>query len=81
MLGHQGRNIHLMGMDCKGCEYDILNQLACNVDSHFVEQFMVEFHWQKSFGLMSDDDSLVFTKKALIGGDAIRRAWGKSCKS
>ena len=32
------------------------NQLACNMDRNFVEQFMIEFHWQKSFGLMSDDD-------------------------
>ena len=55
MLVHQGRT-DLMGLECKGCEYGKLNQLACNMDRNFVEQFMIEFHWQKSFGLTSDDD-------------------------
>ena len=58
----------------EGCEYGVLNQLACNGgDSNFVKQIMVEFHWQKNLGIMSDDD-------IVIAGDAIRclesERWG-----
>ena len=58
----------------EGCEYGVLNQLACNGgDSNFVKQIMVEFHWQKNLGIMSDDD-------IVIAGDAMRclesERWG-----
>ena len=61
-------------MKGEGCEYGVLNQLACNGgDSNFVKQIMVEFHWQKNLGIMSDDD-------IVIAGDAMRclesERWG-----
>ena len=66
MLGHQGREIDVLRMDCEGCEYRVLNELACNGDGYrFVRQLMVEFHWQKNLGLLTDDD-------IIVGGDAIQ---------
>jgi hypothetical protein len=73
MLGHQGKEIDVLKMDCEGCEYGVMHQLACNGDSHLVEQLMVEFHRQKNLGLMTNND-------IGIAGDAIqcleKERWG-----
>ena len=73
MLGHEGREIDVLKMDCEGCEHGVINDLACNGHSIHVKQLMVEFHWQKNLGLMNDDD-------IVIAGDAIQclegERWG-----
>ena len=63
-LGHEGRKIDILRLDCEGCEYGVLKQLACGGDSHLVNQLMIEFHFQKNLGIANDDD-------ILIGADAI----------
>ncbi|KAL7533582.1 hypothetical protein ACHAWF_004547 [Thalassiosira exigua] len=73
MLGHEGRSIDVLKMDCEGCEYGVLKELACNGESHLVKQLMVEFHFQKSLGLSNDAD-------VLVAGDAVgcleEERWG-----
>lgn len=58
-LGHEGRQIDVLKLDCEGCEYVVLKELACNGDSQLVKQLMVEFHFQKNLGLSDDADILV----------------------
>ena len=55
-LGHEGRVIDVLMLDCEGCEWGVLNQLACRGDGAFVNQLLVEAHFQKSLGLASDHD-------------------------
>lgn len=73
MLGHQTRQIDILRLDCEGCEWGVLEQLACSDDSELVDQAMVEMHFQKNLGIASDDD-------LLIAADAIacleEKRWG-----
>ena len=73
LLGHQGRKIDVLRLDCEGCEYGVLKQLACNGDTQLVKQLMIEFHFQKNLGLSNDAD-------VLVAADAIRcleeERWG-----
>lgn len=73
MLGHTTRQIDVLRLDCEGCEWGVLKQLACSMDSEMVDQLMVEMHFQKALGIASDDD-------LLIAADAItcleEQRWG-----
>ena len=72
-LGHEGRIIDVLMLDCEGCEWGVLNQLACRGDGVFVNQLLVEVHFQKSLGLASDHDVLT----AANAVDCLRRdGWG-----
>lgn len=59
LMGHEGRNIDIWRLDCKGCEHGVLKEMACSGESKFVQQLKVEFHFQKNLGLATDDDVLV----------------------
>ena len=59
LMGHENRNIDVLRLDCEGCEWGVLKQLACSGESQFVKQLMVEMHFQKNLGLASDDDVLI----------------------
>lgn len=50
-LGHGGRKIDLLVMDCEGCEWGVLRQVMCSSNSQLINQLSVEFHFQKSLGL------------------------------
>lgn len=73
LMGHTGRNIDILRLDCEGCEWGVLKQLACSGESQLVEQLMVEMHFQKTLGLATDED-------ILIAADAIacleKENWG-----
>lgn len=73
MLGHQTRQVDVLRLDCEGCEWGVLKQLACSDDSRMVDQLMVEMHFQKNLGLATDQD-------LLIAADAItcleEKRWG-----
>lgn len=72
-MGHTGRKIDVLRLDCEGCEWGVLKQLACSGESELVEQLMVEMHFQKNLGLSTDED-------ILTAADAIacleREHWG-----
>jgi hypothetical protein len=59
LMGHEGRNIDILRLDCEGCEHGVLKEMACSGESKFVQQLMVEYHFQKNLGLATDDDVLV----------------------
>eukprot|EP00985_Skeletonema_marinoi_P014049 scaffold7038_cov100-Skeletonema_marinoi.AAC.5 len=46
-MGHTGRKIDVLRLDCEGCEWGVLKQLACSGESELVEQLMVEMHFQR----------------------------------
>ena len=73
MLGHEKRQVDVLRLDCEGCEWGVLKQLACSDDSSLVDQLMVELHFQKNLGIATDDD-------LLIAADAINcleeKKWG-----
>lgn len=73
MLGHENRQVDVLRLDCEGCEWGVLKQLACSEDSRMVDQLMVEMHFQKNLGIATDDD-------LLIAADAItcleEKRWG-----
>ncbi|KAL3804086.1 hypothetical protein HJC23_006477, partial [Cyclotella cryptica] len=58
-MGHTGRTIDILRLDCEGCEWGVLKQLACSSESQLVNQLMVEMHFQKNLGLATDDDILI----------------------
>ncbi|KAL7516090.1 hypothetical protein ACHAWX_001148 [Stephanocyclus meneghinianus] len=58
-MGHTGRTIDILRLDCEGCEWGVLKQLACSGESQLVKQLMVEMHFQKNLGLATDDDILI----------------------
>ncbi|KAL7513375.1 hypothetical protein ACHAXN_010426 [Cyclotella atomus] len=59
LMGHEGRKIDILRLDCEGCEHGVLKEMACSGESKFVQQLMVEFHFQKNLGLATEDDVLV----------------------
>lgn len=59
LMGHEGRKLDILRLDCEGCEWGVLKQLACLGESQLVKQLMVEMHFQSNLGLSSDDDVLV----------------------
>jgi hypothetical protein len=69
-LGHENRTIDVLMMDCEGCEWGALNQLACSParDSRRVRQIVTEFHFQKSLGLETEAD-------VLMAADGLRCLW------
>ena len=73
MLGHEQRQVDVLRLDCEGCEWGVLKQLACSDDSALVDQLMVELHFQKNLGIATDED-------LLIAADAIacleEKKWG-----
>lgn len=58
-LGHTGRSLDVLMMDCEGCEWGVLKQLACQGESSLVEQLVVETHFQKNLGLHNEADVFV----------------------
>jgi hypothetical protein len=69
-LGHMNRTIDVLMMDCEGCEWGVLNQLACSSarNSRRVRQIVTEFHFQKSLGLETEAD-------VLMAADGLRCLW------
>eukprot|EP01082_Thalassiosira_pseudonana_P003309 g2779.t1 g2779 contig12:785387-786361(-) len=59
LMKHDGRKIDILRLDCEGCEWGVLKQLACSGESQLVKQLMVEMHFQKNLGLATDDDVLI----------------------
>ena len=59
LMGHEKREIDILRLDCEGCEWGVLKQLACSGESQFVKQLMIEMHFQKNLGLASDSDVLI----------------------
>lgn len=59
LMGHEDRTIDILRMDCEGCEWGALKELACSGASQLVKQLMIELHFQKNLGLSTDDDVLV----------------------
>jgi Methyltransferase domain len=55
-LGHVGRKLDVLALDCEGCEWGALRQLACSGESSLVDQLFVEFHFQKNLGLATSAD-------------------------
>jgi hypothetical protein len=47
LMGHEGRKLDILRLDCEGCEWGVLKQLACSGESQLVKQLMVEMHFQK----------------------------------
>ena len=81
-LGHHGRAIDVLLLDCEGCEWGTTEQLACAVSPTVtVHQLLVEFHFSVQLGLPSKD-SVVRAARGLGCLDAQRwvqtsrlRAW------
>ena len=74
-LGHGERTIDVLMLDCEGCEWGVLHQLACNEDrsSRLVDQILLELHFQKSLGLATEND-VIMAAKAI---NCLRRdGWG-----
>jgi hypothetical protein len=61
ILGHQNRTIDVLTMDCEGCEWGVLKQLACSPsrDDRRIKQIVTEFHFQKSLGLETEADVIM----------------------
>ena len=58
-LGHGGRNLNLLMLDCEGCEWGVLQQMMCNSEKTVaVDQIVVEMHFQKNLGLWNEADVL-----------------------
>jgi hypothetical protein len=57
-LGHDKRTLDVIMMDCEGCEWGVLRNLACSKESGRVNQIVTEFHFQKSLGLETEVDVL-----------------------
>lgn len=67
-LGHDNRTLDVLMMDCEGCEWGALQNLACDSDSPRVNQILVEFHFQINLGLQHPRD-------VLLAADALRCLW------
>ena len=72
-LGHEGRQIDILRLDCEGCEYGVLKEMCQNGHSRWVKQLMIEFHFQQNLGLLNEAD-------VLLAADAIscleEEQWG-----
>jgi Methyltransferase domain len=55
-MGHVGRTLDVLALDCEGCEWGALSAMACSGESALVDQLFVEFHFQKNLGLATPDD-------------------------
>jgi Methyltransferase domain len=66
-LGHVGRKLDVLALDCEGCEWGALNQLACSGESALVDQLFLELHFQKDLGLSNQVDVM----KAAQGIDCL----------
>eukprot|EP00640_Fibrocapsa_japonica_P002734 CAMPEP_0113950076 /NCGR_PEP_ID=MMETSP1339-20121228/79062_1 /TAXON_ID=94617 /ORGANISM="Fibrocapsa japonica" /LENGTH=257 /DNA_ID=CAMNT_0000957783 /DNA_START=294 /DNA_END=1067 /DNA_ORIENTATION=- /assembly_acc=CAM_ASM_000762 len=58
-LNHTHRRLDLLMMDCEGCEWGVLKQMACGGDSKRVRQLVLELHFQKTLGLASESDVMI----------------------
>ncbi|KAL7477152.1 hypothetical protein ACHAW6_002966 [Cyclotella cf. meneghiniana] len=58
-MGHTGRTIDILRLDCEGCEWGVLKQLACSGKSQLMKHLMVDRHFQKNLGHANDDDILI----------------------
>jgi hypothetical protein len=59
-LGHTGRKLSVLMMDCEGCEWGVLKQLVCDQGaSSLVDQLVVEMHFQRSLGMATEADVLL----------------------
>jgi hypothetical protein len=69
-LGHANRTIDVLMMDCEGCEWGALRQLACGParEHRSVRQIVTEFHYQKSLGLETEED-------VLLAAEGLRCLW------
>lgn len=59
-LGHTGRKLSVLMMDCEGCEWGVLKQIVCDQGaSSLVDQLVIEMHFQRSLGLATEADVLL----------------------
>lgn len=59
-LGHTGRKLSVLMMDCEGCEWGVLKQMVCDDGaSSLVDQLVIEMHFQRSLGLATEADVLL----------------------
>lgn len=69
-LGHVGRKVDVLMLDCEGCEWGVLHQLFChdNGGGDLIGQVLLEAHFQKKLGLETDAD-------VVMAGNAIDCLW------
>jgi len=72
-LGHVGRTIDVLMMDCEGCEWGVLREMVCNGGSKAVNQIVVEMHFQRDLGLENENDVLMAGE---VAGCLQRERWG-----
>jgi hypothetical protein len=67
-LGHTGRKLDVLMLDCEGCEWGVLRSMMCGYDGHskgpnrtnsVVDQIIVEMHFQKNLGILTEEDAFV----------------------
>ena len=68
-LGHEERDITLLIMDCEGCEWGVLEDIACAPTR--VQQIAVEFHFQKNLGIPNRKEA----KRAARVATCLMKRW------
>mmetsp|Transcript_26410 Transcript_26410/g.35269 ORF Transcript_26410/g.35269 Transcript_26410/m.35269 type:complete len:252 (+) Transcript_26410:234-989(+) len=64
-LGHHNRSIDVLNLDCEGCEWGVIHQLACKgSETHMIKQIITEFHFQKNLGMHNE-------KHVMIAAEAV----------